>query len=75
MILRDADNRLQDYAVARRRDVGPVPVLEVLGLILAAPGAVVALGEVWARHAAARRPRQPGTRRLDIDLHLSIRRF
>jgi hypothetical protein len=50
-------------------------LLEVLGLILAVPGAIAALVEIWARRAAAaRRPARPHRRRLDIDLHLSIRR-
>lgn len=76
MIPRRADNRLQQYAIARRRDMGPMAaLLEVLGLILAVPGAIAALVEIWARRAAAaRRPARPHRRRLDIDLHLSIRR-
>jgi hypothetical protein len=75
MIPRRADNRLQPYAIARRKDVGPMAaLLEVLGLILAVPGAIAALVEIWARRAASRRPSRTHTRRLDIDLHLSIRR-
>jgi len=50
-------------------------LLELLGLILAVPGAIAALVEIWARRAAAHRPSRTHTRRLDIDLHLSIRRF
>jgi hypothetical protein len=51
-------------------------LLELVGLILAVPGAIAALVEIWARRATARRP-PPRTRarRLAVDLHLSIRRF
>jgi uncharacterized membrane protein len=49
-------------------------LLEVLGLIVAVPGAIAALVEIWARRAVAHRPSRTHARRLDIDLHLRIRR-
>jgi hypothetical protein len=51
-----------------------MPVLEVLALALAIPGAIAALGELWARCGATRRDGQSAPTRFDIDVHVRIRR-
>lgn len=74
MILRSDDNCLQAYAVRQRKGVAAMPLLELLGLALAMPGAVDALRDLWAGRAIARDAARPPTTRFDIDLHVSIRR-
>lgn len=74
MILRSADNCLQDYALGQRKGVAAMPLLELLGVALAMPGAVDALCDLWARRAIARDATRPIATRLDIDLHVSLRR-
>ena len=49
-------------------------LLELPGLALATPGAVDALRDLWAGRAVARDAARTPTTRLDIDLHVSIRR-
>ncbi|HEX4467600.1 MAG TPA: hypothetical protein VH025_10470 [Solirubrobacteraceae bacterium] len=51
-----------------------MPLLEVLALALAIPGAIAALGELWARSGSARHDAQSGPTRFDIDVHVRIRR-
>jgi hypothetical protein len=68
------DDCLQDYAVVRRNDV-TLPMLEIAALALSIPGAIDALADLWTRNAVARAPvRKRSTTRLDVDLHVSIRR-
>jgi hypothetical protein len=68
------DDCLQDYAVFRRNGVTP-STLEIVVLVLSIPGAIDALNDLWTRNAAALPPvRRRSTTRLNIDLHVSIRR-
>jgi hypothetical protein len=74
MILRSDDNCLQAYAVGQRKDVATVGLLNLLALAIAMPGAIDALADLLARRDLARQVAQRRTTRLDIDLHVSIRR-
>jgi hypothetical protein len=49
--------------------------LEVLNLMLASPGAVAAVSELWAQRRIARHAGRPRRTELDISIRLSIRRM
>jgi hypothetical protein len=49
-------------------------VLELLGLVLATPGAIVALHDLRALGAIARTTERPLVTELDLSLRVSIRR-
>jgi hypothetical protein len=51
-----------------------MPVLEVLALALAIPGAIAALGDLRTRCGTARRVAHSSTTRLEIDVRVRIRR-
>jgi hypothetical protein len=74
MILGSDDNCLQAYAADQRKDVAAVGLLNLLALAIAMPGAIDALADLWARRDLARHAARRRTTRLDIDLHVSIRR-
>jgi hypothetical protein len=51
-----------------------MPLLELLGLVLVAPGAIVALHELRALRAFARARARPRVTELDLSIRFSIRR-
>jgi hypothetical protein len=51
-----------------------VRVLEVLGIVLAVPGAIAALWDLWVRHVLAWHVRRGGWTQLDIHIRFRIHR-
>jgi len=52
-----------------------VPALELLALVLAIPGALAALHDLFARAPARSRAARPRTTELDITVRLRVRRI
>jgi hypothetical protein len=74
MILCSADNCLQGYALGQRKGGAAMRLIELLTVALAVPGAVDALCDIWARRAIVAHATRPIATRLEIDLHVSLRR-